>query len=869
MKILLAGAALLVLAGAGAAVGFYLAFIRDLPDLDSLADYRPPLTTRVVDREGRLIGEFFRERRQLTPLEAIPDHVVRAFVAGEDSTFFEHAGVDYVSIARAAWKNLVAGETVQGGSTITQQMVKTLLLTPERSYRRKIREMVLASDIETRFSKQDILFLYLNQIYFGHGAHGIGEAARSYFDKDVGELTISEGAMLAGLPKAPSRYSPHANPDQAESRRRYVLERMHADAFLDDATYQAALADVPVLRDPAEREGFAPAAYFTEEVRRRLFDELGGDAVLEGGLVVETTIDLELQAAAVAAVQSGLQALTRRQGYRGPVRRVEPEQIPATLLELAESNGLIEPPDEEPGAVETAGALETAEAAAADEEPTTDGAEPAPAPALKGDGPFLGVVTAVDPKAKQATVAFAPEVEGTVHLKDVSWARQPDPSKAPRRVRKIEKIFQVGDVTHFEVVRAAKEDDGDGPGELRVAIFQEPLVEGALFSIDVETDEVIALVGGYDYGRSQFDRVTQARRQPGSAFKPFIYGAALAKDYTAASIIYDRPVVYTDEESGFVWRPRNYGRAFYGPITLREALARSVNNATVHLFRDVGVDYVMEYAQRLGIESPLNRDLSLALGSSDLSLLEITRAYAVYPAQGRRVDPVFIRRVTDREGNELLADLTLGNPLGAEADGNGEGSEPGEEQTAREKTVPLADVAAALASDEITARMPPDHVIPAEQAYLVTDLLRAVVRDPDGTGWRLRALKRPVAGKTGTTNDQADAWFLGFSPEVATGVWVGHDESRFLGWGETGSRAAAPIWVEYMKAALAGRPVRDFPVPDEIVFARIDRKTGLLADRSSKETVFQAFLAETVPTATAESEKTESEGRRALRNDIF
>ncbi len=875
LKLLLAGLGLLVLAGAGAGVGFYLAFVRDLPDLDSLADYQPPLTTRVLDREGRLIGEFFRERRQLTPLEEVPDHVVRAFVAGEDSTFFEHAGVDYVSIARAAWKNFVAGETVQGGSTITQQMVKTLLLTPEQTYRRKVREMVLASDIETRFTKQEILFLYINQIYFGHGAYGIGEAARSYFDKHVSELTISEGAMLAGLPKAPSRYSPHANPDQAESRRRYVLERMHADAFLDDATYQAALADVPVLRDPAERENFEPAAYFTEEVRRRLFDELGGDAVLEGGLVVETSIDLDLQRAAVDAVRRGLQELSRRQGYRGPLRQIEEDQIPAELEKLAESNGWVEeeaePAAEAEGEAEAPAETRLAAEPAEGEEPG-DGEEPGEsaepgAPSLPGEGPFLGVVTAVDKKAKQATVAFAPGVEGTVHLEDVSWARKPDPSKAPRRVRKIEKVFRVGDVTHFRVVPPSKKKKSDEEEGLRVTIHQEPVVEGALFAIDVETDEVLSLVGGYDYGRSQFDRVTQARRQPGSAFKPFIYGAALAKDYTAASIIYDRPVVYTDEESGFVWRPRNYGRAFYGPITLREALSRSVNNATVHLFRDVGVDYVMEYAQRLGIESPLNRDLSLALGSSDLSLLEITRAYATFPAQGRRVDPVFIRSVVDRDGEVLLADLTLGNPL--EESGNGDGSEGDGPEEEADGSLALADVAAALASEQSGTPERVARVIPPEQAYLVTDLLRAVVSDPDGTGWRLRALKRPVAGKTGTTNDQADAWFLGFSPEIATGVWVGHDVSRFLGWGETGSRAAAPIWVEYMKAALAERPVRDFPVPDEIVFARIDRKTGLLASRSSKETVFQAFLTETVPTETAESERTESEGRRALRNDIF
>jgi len=837
IRILLAGAGLLMLAGLGAGVGFYMAFVRDLPELRSLEDYSPPLASQVFDRAGRPIGEFFRERRRLAQLDEVPDHVVRAFVAGEDSTFFEHSGIDYMSILRAAWVNLLAGgEIKQGGSTITQQMVKTLLLSPERSYRRKIREMVLARDIESRFSKQDILYLYLNQIYFGHGAYGISEAARSYFDKDVAELTISEGAMLAGLPKAPSRYSPHANPDQAEARRRYVLERMHADDFLDDLTYRAALEDIPVLAQ-RDNDDFEVAAYFTEEVRRELFETLGGDAVLEGGLRIETTVDLELQAAAVSAVRTGLQALSRRQGYRGPQRRVELDEIPAEIERVARENGFLRE--------DAVGAELDPAQAAPETEPLVGLAAPAVS-LLDEAGPFLGVVTSVDDEADEARVAFAPDLEARVGLEEVSWARKPDPDKAPRRVRSISKVFQVGDVASFYPLPAAEGDEA--PGLPRVTLHQVPQVEGALFSIDVPTNEVLALVGGYDFKRSQFDRVTQARRQPGSAFKPFIYGAALGQGRTPASIVFDRPVVYTDERSGFVWRPRNYGRSFYGPITLREALARSVNNATVHLFRDVGVDYVMDYAQRLGIQSPLTRDLSLALGSSGVSLLEITRAYAVFPALGRRVEPVFIRRVTDRNGEVLLENV----PLDAAEDSN--------------EALAQVDVAAAAPVGNGSG---PDQVIPEEQAYLVTDLLRAVVVDPDGTGWRLRDLKRPVAGKTGTTNDQGDAWFMGFSPGVATGVWVGHDSVRFLGWGETGSRAAAPIWVEYMGAALAKRPVRDFEVPEKIVFARIDRKTGLLAGGHSKETVFQAFLSETVPTETAESEKTESEGRRLLRLDSF
>jgi penicillin-binding protein 1A len=733
--------------------------------------------------------------------------------------------------------NLLAGEKKQGGSTITQQMVKTLLLSPEQTYRRKLREMILARDIEQRFTKEEILYLYLNQIYFGHGAHGIGEAARTYFGKKVGELSVSEAALLAGLPKAPSRYSPHANPDQAEKRRRYVLERMLAEGFIDAATHDAAVQEQPKLVETPP-PAWAEAAFFTEEVRRYLFEGLGGEAVLEGGLEIETTLDARLQHAAVAALRRGLEELDQRQGWRGAERHVEAAEIPAAIEEVAKEN-------------------------APDGAPQEPGAEP---PALPADRPLRGVVTRVDGEAQTARVAFARGVEAGVALADVAWARPAGAPKGTPAVQSIAKVFRRGDVARFRMLPPAQD------GTARATLFQEPLVEGALLSFEVGSGEVLALVGGYEYARSQFDRVTQAKRQPGSSFKPIIYGAALAKGYTPASIVWDRPVVYTDEASGFTWRPRNYGRAFYGPITLREALVRSVNNATVHLFRDVGVDYVIRYARRLGLESPLDRDLSLALGSSSVSLLEMTRAYAVFPAGGRRVVPSFIRRVRDRDGNVLIENVALGATPPAAA--NAAAAEPAAPVApAAEPAEPAEPDAEGLLAEPLPASYEadpdPNQLLPPAQAYLVTDLLRAVVNDPGGTGSRLRALERPVAGKTGTTNDQADAWFIGFSPDIVTGVWVGHDETRFLGWGETGGRTASPIWVDYMRVALADRPVRDFAVPDQIVFARIDRKTGLLAEADGEGTVFQSFLADTEPTETAGQAQSTSEDLRLLRMDSF
>ncbi len=855
LRIVLATVAVPAVAAAGGAVLFYAAFVRNLPDLRQLDDYNPPIPSRVHDRNGQLIGEFFTERRRLTPLAAVPRHVLNAFVAGEDSSFYEHTGIDWASILRAAWVNLRAGgEIVQGGSTITQQMVKSLLLTPERKLRRKVREMILARRIEQHFTKDEILYLYLNQIYFGHGAYGIGEAAHIYFGKEVADLSVSEGALLAGLPKAPSRYSPYADPEQADRRRHYVLGRMRTEEMIDEETYRAALASMPALAGPSDSgERMAAAAYFTEEVRRTLFDALGGDRVLNGGLDIETTLDADLQVAAVKAVQKGLVELDRRQGYRGHLRHVSAEALVDEIQRLAIENELEVPLAPEPG------------------EP--DLAEEIPRPLFPSDRALLGVVTGVDVKTQTARVAFAPGLEGVTRLETIAWAHGPNLSEAPKLLESIDEVLRVGNVSHWRVAPPPENSEETGSAEalaaveseLWVTLDQEPIVQGALLSIEVETGETLALVGGYDFRKSQFNRVIQARRQPGSAFKPFIYGAALSRGYTAASILYDRPVVYTDEASGFVWRPRNYGHSFYGPITMREALVRSVNNATVHLFRDVGVDYVLKYARHMGIESPMSRDLSLALGSSGVSLLEITRAYAVFPAGGRRVTPIYIRRVTGPDGEVLLENVKLGvapsseesNADGLAAVAAGEGGE-----------VPV-EVEIEVAESEGEEEIDPDQLIPPEEAYLVTALLRAVVTDPKGTGWRLRQLDRPVAGKTGTTNDQGDAWFMGFSPDVMTGVWVGHDESQFLGWGETGSRAAAPIWVDYMSTSLAERPVRDFSVPESIVFSRIDRKTGLLASDTSTDTVFQAFLSGSEPTESETTARTTSEGRRLLRLDEF
>ncbi len=839
MRLLLGGVVLAGLGAGAAAAFFYMAFLRDLPDFRTLEDYRPALSSTVLDRNGVPIGEFYEFRRRLISPSEVPELVIQAFLAAEDDTFYEHSGIDYLSILRAAWANLRAGgETRQGASTITQQMVKQLLLSPERTYQRKIRELILARRIEVRFSKQEILFLYLNQIYFGSGAYGISEAAYTYFGKRVAELDASEAALLAGLPKAPSRYSPFLSPERSEERRRYVLNRMQQEGFIDEATHAASISEPFALTPPPEREAYQNAAYFTEEVRKTLFDRLGSDLVLRGGLRIETSLDLPTQEAAVEAIRAGLENLDHRQGYRGPVRSVEAGEIEGERLRLQEENQL---------------------------EPGEEGL-PAELPL---DRPLLGVVLSVDGKRDEARVAFAPGVEASVALDDVKWARPADPTTYPRDVKSIEKVFAAGDVARFVLKPDATEAAEDEAGrELRAALYQEPEVQGALLSFDLHDGDVLALVGGRDFDESEFNRVTQARRQPGSAFKPIVYAAALGRGLNAASIIYDRPVVYDDPESGFTWRPENYGRRFLGRLTMGEALARSVNNATIHLLKDVGIDYVMDFARVLGIEAPLERNLGLALGSNSVSLLELTRAYAVFPSGGREVKPRFIHRVLDREGNVLLEDLLLGGltaaelaagQLGGEAEADGSGQEGIRPEAQREKSG---------RSESDPGALPPGQLIAETHAYLATDLLRGVVNHPRGTGRKARSLRKPVGGKTGTTNDQGDAWFVGFSPDVATGVWVGYDEKRVLGRGETGGRAALPIWIDFMEVALSGRPARDFAVPDGIVFARVDTKTGLLASSETETSLFQAFLEGSEPREQAAAKASAADDSRRLRLDF-
>ncbi len=748
--------------GALAAVVGYRHFSQDLPRINSLMDYRPSIVTTFYADDQRKIGEFFKERRVVVPLREIPTTLINAFVAAEDSRFFKHQGVDFVSILRAFMKNLEAGTIKQGGSTITQQVTRSFLLTSERSYVRKIKEIILSYRIEKAFTKEEILFLYLNQIYLGHGAYGVQAAAENYFGKSVKDLSLAECAVLAGLPQAPSRYSPFRHPELARQRQVYVLNRMAEEGFVT-AEQAAAAREVTLDIKPRPNLYVQEVPFYTEHVRRYIESKYGAEVLYTQGLQVYTAVNVDFQKIAEEELVKGLRELDKRQGFRGPLKTLKPEDIEAFCLE--QQAELEHSP------------LEAGQLAQA-------------------------VVVQVDDPGKMIKVRIGAET-GILALADMDWARKPNVDVAyyAAKIRRPSEALKTGNVILVRI----KEKRKNAAEPWRVALDQEPQVQGALVSIEAGTGLVKAMVGGRDFSETQFNRAVQSRRQPGSAFKPIIYAAALdrqfddpSKRYTPASVIIDSAVVFEDRVRDETWKPKNFKDTFHGPTLLREALAQSRNVVTIKILQDIGVRYTIDYARRLGITADLTPTLSLALGASGVSLVELTKAYSVFANQGYLIEPVYVLKVVDRDGKVL-----------EEADGR---------------------------------RQP---VIEKDSAYLMTSMLESVV--DHGTGQKVKALNRPAAGKTGTTNDMYDAWFIGYTPEYVTGVWTGFDAEAPLGKTETGAVAASPIWLGYMKRVLENEPVQLFEPPEGVVFAKIDAQTGLLPIPESHKTIFECFKEGTVP----------------------
>ena len=857
---------MLVLAGLGATLaagGFFIArhiYEAELPPVEAVRELPLQVPLRILTRDGKLIGEFGAERRDPLDYAELPETLVQAFIAAEDARFFAHPGVDWRCLLRAAVNLVRTGERSQGGSTITMQLARNYFLTRERTYDRKIREIFLALRMEEVLSKQQIMESYLNKIYLGERAYGVGAAARVYFDVPVDELSVSQMAVLAGLPKAPSRDNPVNDPERALERRNYVLDRMRALDFITPEEYETARA-APVVVTPEKVAVDIDAHYVAEMVRQEMVAR-HGDAVYTDGYTVTTTIDSRQQRAAVASVREHLRAHSARQGYAS-----DRPMIDAALRDAL---------DETPLPEAVVAAIETFD----------DYPDLTRALVLAHDADGMRLVT-----TEHGRVTLAPD--------DYAWARLGD-QRLPR-----------GSVVHIidRSRDAAAEADGialtgddaaRNPPDWRLAA--EPIAQAALVALDPRSGAITALVGGYDFFAGRFNRATQAERQPGSAIKPIIYAAAFDQGYTPASIIIDAPIVMEDYALEDKWRPRNYTGRFYGPTRLREALVHSRNIVSIKLLRAIGVETARDYLPRFGL--PLERvpdNLSLALGSPVFTPLEMARAFAVFANGGHLVEPYHIADI-EHLNAEPDAPRTLPEEIAAIAAAAGVAA-PGEmapEDAAARRPLPLCDnpmpatfairareeaeaeAAEALAGADFPLGEPepapePEPTlepVPTDAiaqciprtvndrvAWEAADLMRDVVRR--GTGARATELGRnDLAGKTGTTNDEADAWFVGFQRELAAAVWVGHDQPRRLGRGEGGARAALPIWIDFMRVALDGREQAIPPRPEGMVDVRIDPDSGLLAHPEATSVVFETLPEELVPEMT--SEQNGGEGGSAL-----
>jgi penicillin-binding protein 1A len=761
--------------------GFYALhhFGRGLPDYKQLADYEPPMVTRIHAGDGRLMNEYATEKRIYVPIQAIPRRVVNAFLSAEDKNFYEHPGVDFVSLLRAVVTNLGnlgQGRRLVGASTITQQVAKNFLLTNEVSYERKVKEALLAFRIERTFSKERILDLYLNEIYLGGGSYGVAAAAMNYFNKPLDQLTIAEAAYLAALPKAPSNYHPVRRHAAAVARRNWVIGRLLNDGRITAEDAEEARQSPLETRERDETE-VVDAEFFSEEVRRELVGLYGNDQLYQGGMSVRTTLDPRLQTVADRVLREGLLAYDRRHGWRGALTQVALEDgnndWQSRLAEIA-------PP--------------------------------------AGSKPWqLAVV--LDIGEKSAAIGLADGMQGQIPMSELTWARKwLKDQRYGEKPKRPSDVLKAGDVVLVEAVAADEEGNVYEAGNF--GLRQLPQIDGGLVALDPHTGRVLAISGGFSYEQSQFNRATQARRQPGSAFKPFVYLAGLDSGFTPATLILDAPFVLDQGPGLGKWKPDNYSHKFYGPTPMRRGIEKSRNLMTVRLAQTIGMEKVAEYARRFGIDDNLQQVLSMSLGAGETTLMRMTTAYAMLVNGGKRITPSLIDRIQDRNGATIFRhDLRLCETCSRDYRLN---TEPPELDDVREQ---IAD---------------------PRSAYQIVSMLQGVVER--GTGQRIKAVGKPLAGKTGTTNDYMDAWFVGFSPDLAVGVFTGFDSPRTLGRGEAGSAVAGPIFRDFMAEALKDQPAIPFRIPPGIRLVRLNAETGELARPGDRNVMLEAFKPDNLQT---------------------
>jgi len=784
---LFAAGTVVFLVGVAAVAGLIWHYSKDLPDYSQLQDYEPPVMTRVHAADGALLGEYSKERRLYLPIQAVPKLVINAFLAAEDKNFYEHGGIDYSGMARAAVlyaQNYGSNRRPQGASTITQQVAKNFLLTNEVSFTRKIKEALLAMRIERAYSKDKILELYLNEIYLGLGAYGVAAASLVYFDKSVNELTVAEAAYLAALPKAPAALHPVRNRDRAIERRNYVIDRLLENGWIKQADADKARKDPLTVTNRANAAHIFAGEYFAEEVRRDVFERYGEKKLYEGGLSVRTTLDPKLQVMARKTMAAGLVNFDEAQGWRGATTKLDITGDWGVRLADVKSLSDISP-------WRLAVVLETSEQSA------RIGFQP---------GRELGGAVVKDRQT------------GNITLDGVKWAK---PAAGPAKGKTPTMVSQVlapGDIIYADPLIG--KDGAAVEGQFRLR--QLPEVSGAMVVMDPWTGRVLAMVGGFSFDQSQFNRATQAYRQPGSSFKPIVYSSALDNGYTPSTVVVDAPIEIDQGQGAGVWRPENYSAGkYYGPTTLRNALRLSLNTVTVRLAQDVGMPLIGEYAKRFGVYDELPNYLSYALGAGETTVMRMVTAYSMFANGGRRVKPTLIDRIQDRYGHTIFKHDAR-ECRGCDAPG-GWKNQPEPQLIDRR-----------------------EQVLDSMTAYQITSMMEGVVQA--GTATALKEVGKPIAGKTGTTNDEKDAWFIGFSPDIVVGIYMGYDKPRNLGRNATGGHLAAPVARDFMKLALADKPAIPFRVPAGIKLIRVDSKSGMRAGPGdSGRTILEAFKPGTAP----------------------
>lgn len=970
-----------------------------LPQMISLEDYKPLEMSQVLDRKNNLIAHFFKQKRVVIPFEEIPEHMIQAVIAAEDAQFFKHSGINYKAIFRALLANIRAGKKVQGASTITQQVARSLLLTREKTYIRKFKEAVLAKRMEASLTKENILYLYLNQIYFGQGAYGIKVAARTYFQKNIQEISIAEAAILAGLPKAPSAYSPYRNPKKAKNRQIYVLNRMLQEGFITKAQKEKAVTE-EINIYALKNTNLAP--YYIEQLRQVLVKSISEKTLLEQGVSIYTGLDLQAQKIAQKEIKKALKALDKRQGFRGNLDNLQKFDKIQEFLDKQRNNIIYKKTKKK--ILLANGEFKKLEDLNLENIETLKTTKK-PLPSYLAPGDLLkAIVTGIDDKWGLVKV-WVTETQGIIDIESMKWARVPDPKMFYKlqEIKKPSEALKIGDVIYvkveaslftsadlnkkirkyynqypskdtennktdlifFKSTKVEKKPSAEKNSKsdltlkerldlklqetslnlhpynhknihlkelktrfIKVSLEQETLAQSALISFDQKTEELIALVGGKNFKTSKFNRTIQAKRQTGSSFKPLVYLAGFDKNYKPNTPLLDAALIFKDateetqevenqdEETAKtkdnsiteettedqtkksetkeveIWKPKNHSKKFIGNILYRNALIRSMNVPSIRLIEKLGVSWVEKYARRLGIFSPLNLDFTLALGSSAITLYEMTRSFSHIGRLGKRIQPILIHKVLSKQGETLVKNIRITDTLKKYTKHfdqkqnsirlaylqyqkdktiyenylktnslNTETKNSVEKQNLNAKETPQKPPAwvsietpdgqsfkVNLKNEPPLYFKDPDQLLKPTTAYLALSLLKGVISDPHGTGRRARILNRPAAGKTGSTNSYYDAWFTGFTNQVATGTWVGFDTERTLGRGEVGGRSALPIWLNYMMAVHKNLPVENFPVPDGIIFINIDNETGKLANTQSKEVTQQAFLEGTEPT---------------------